>query len=217
MESANNNMVTLSQNPSDAATEAMLKRILSGLVADLRRNHVDDAQHLETVLNEQTSIMPSLMDPDSRLWGAIPIEILEQTREGREYLSIIDNLIKTETQLQQMQAARNSAGNEQVELSGYLADVLGMEMFSGLNPLELLSDPSRLQAFANDVQKVVDDGTVDVGRLESEMQALMVEGGPLAGMMETIGGIHPTLQTTTTTIITRDDGPVSVAMETKLE
>lgn len=158
----------------ESSANAMVRQMLQGLACDLRRNHANDADHLEHVIALDTDPMESLMNPDSKLWGAIPIEILEETSEGRRYLNIIDTFIKNENQLRSLGSA---AEVPVCEVSGFIADILKMDVFANVNPLELLSNPTKFQEFAENVQKVVDDGTIDVNRLEIEVQTLMA-GAP---------------------------------------
>lgn len=76
----------------------LFKSLLLDLVQDLKRLHSAEAEHLESVIEQTTSYEASLKAPNSPLWGAMPIEILEQTEQGKQYLKIIDDALKLHEQ-----------------------------------------------------------------------------------------------------------------------
>ncbi len=156
---------------NNAAGDAMMKYLFDGLAADLRTNHPEEAEHLQHTVESTGSLVDAILDSGSKLWGAIPIEILDLTKQGRDYLTIIDTFVKDETAVR---ALKSDDGDRPVaEVSGYLADVLGMDVFANVDPMALLADEAKLREFAESVQKVVDDGSLDMFKLEEEMQKLM--------------------------------------------
>ena len=167
------------------AEETVISQLMARLVTDLRRNHAKEADHLAYQITQEMSLTSALANPQSSLWGAIPIEILESTPEGRSYLVIIDTFVRDSARLHHCIPPLGGTGNTGVltttvattenpaQVSEYMNEVLNMDVFAGIDPLALLSNPEKLQEFSGNVQKVIDNGTLDVKKLETEMETIL--------------------------------------------
>lgn len=174
-------MSTTTTDGALTGSDFAARKLLTRLAEDLRRNHMDDADHLEHVMASEPVLIDALLDPTSKLWGAIPLEILEKSSEGKAYLELIEQFITLE---QKLRAVPEPVATAPLPDDGYLAEVANMEMFADLDIMELLSDTKKLEELSADVQNAVSEGKLDMGKIESEIQKILqTDNGEFADVL----------------------------------
>lgn len=178
--------------------QKLATQILRELTQDLQLKHPEEAEHLSEVVRQEVDLVAALRCPTSRLWGAIPLEILGETEQGMSYIQMLDLLAdktallprKTEAETEDPLASTPYIENVIKELFGEdpMAAMCGSDpdmskMMEMLPMLTSMMDGTGAPPNPDDIQlpKGLTDKIdgfnngqgIDFARLESELQVMM--------------------------------------------